>query len=354
MKITFVLPGFISIPVGGVKIVHEYANRLARRGHQVTLIYPLKIHTGNPLYALRKWVAAAIDHLHHTQKELYYRADPEVAVLVVREISTRYVPPADAIVAVGWQTAEPIAELPADRGQKFYLLQSFETYFGNRRRVLQTYRLPLTKIAISDWILAELQKIGQEGVGPLKNAVNPQEFFIEKIGAERPIDILFMYHPHRIKAPREGLRILQKLKRGYPSLQAVLVAPRSPVHRIPNWIKVKIRPDISVLRKLYNQSKLFLHTSHWEGWGLPVMEAMACGAAVVAATNRGVAEFLIHGENALLAAPGDKARLGQHCRTLLDNPEQRKKLQTHALSTIKSFDWEIIIDQLETYLSPLK
>ena len=45
-KITFVLPGFISVPMGGIKVVNRLAELLSNRGYDVTLVYPENIELG--------------------------------------------------------------------------------------------------------------------------------------------------------------------------------------------------------------------------------------------------------------------------------------------------------------------
>ena len=59
-----------------------------------------------------------------------------------------------------------------------------------------------------------------------------------------------------------------------------------------------------------------LFTSRYEAWGMPVMEAMASGLAVVATHCLGVATFAVHGQNALLADSQvrDSRMVGCHCR----------------------------------------
>lgn len=54
---------------------------------------------------------------------------------------------------------------------------------------------------------------------------------------------------------------------------------------------------------LYRGHDVFLFTSRYEAWGMPVLEAMASGVAVVATRCLGVQTFAIHGVNALLAGP---------------------------------------------------
>jgi len=350
MKIVFILPGFIKIPVGGVKVINEYANRLAERGHTVTLVYPLEIRTGNPIYFLRKKILSLFDRIQHVSDNLYYIPKPSVNVLVVRRIISKYIPLGDAVIAVGWQTADAVAFLPSEHGQKFYLLQSFETYFSRKKRILATYHLPLKKIAVSGWIMAEMEKIGEQSYGPLENAVHAEEFYIESPQSERTNDVMMVYHPHKIKGAKEGLDVLRTVKKRFPDLTAVIVAPRQPVHRIPSWVEVVVRPSISDLRHFYNSSRIFLHTSCWEGWPLPPMEAMACGCAVVATANRGVLEYLTDQENALLSPIDDVECLAQQVVKLLESDQLRAELVVNGLKTVQRYIWTECTDHLEKYL----
>jgi len=351
MNITFILPGFIKIPIGGVKVVVEYANRLAERGNEVTLVYPLEVRTGNLLYSLRKKISLVVDWFYKVNSSLYYIPKPDANVLVVRCLESKYIPMSDAVIAVGWQTAEAVAKLPPEHGRKFYLLQSFETYFSQKKRILATYHLPLEKIAVSGWIINEINRIGEKCSGPLGNAVHPEEFFIESPAPPRTNDVLMVYHPHKIKGARDGIAVLKALKRRMPSLQAIIVAPRRPVHRIPAWIKVVVRPPVDELRHLYNISKVFLHTSHWEGWPLPPMEAMACGCTVVATDNRGVLEYLIDQENALLCMINDVTGLTQQAIKLLKSEQLRTGLVDRGLKTVQHYNWTECTERLEQYLT---
>ncbi len=43
MKVTFVLPMYLTSPSGGFKVVYEYANRLAALGHQIAIVHPRNI-----------------------------------------------------------------------------------------------------------------------------------------------------------------------------------------------------------------------------------------------------------------------------------------------------------------------
>ena len=77
--------------------------------------------------------------------------------------------------------------------------------------------------------------------------------------------------------------------------------PCSPtVNRSLNPMRVHPQEDLA---ELYRGHDAFLFTSRYEAWGMPVMEAMASGLAVVATRCLGVATFAQHAQNCLLADP---------------------------------------------------
>ncbi len=349
-QITFILPGIIRIPMGGVKVVIEYANQLAERGHRVTLIYPDILGSSNILYKLKKSVVGVIDKINKLEKDLYYTPDQKVNVLVVKKIISRYIPDGDIVIAVGWQSANWVNKLPNIHGEKIYLLQSFETYFKNKKEVISTYHLPLKKITISNWIIDELEKINESALGPLGNSINPKEFFITKPFKERSDQILMMYHPAKIKGATDGIRVLNQLKKENQNLRAIFVAPRKPIHKIPKWIEIFVRPSVETLRELYNSSKIFLHPSHWEGWPLPPMEAIACGCAVVASNNRGISEYLTHTETCLISDIGDTNAMTINVKKLLDNPEIAFSLANKGQAVLEKYSWMKIVDNFESIL----
>jgi len=350
MKITFILPGLVTIPMGGVKVVHEQANRLAERGHAVTLVYPVRVMGQGLIYDLKKGMVRLVDRIRHTGQELFYVPSPRVNVQVVRNITSRYIPQGDVIIAVGWQTALGVARLPHGHGRPYYLLQSYETYFRNKAAVLATYHLPLQKIAVARWIMDELHGIGEDAAGPLTNAINPAEFYPEPQANGRDYDIIMVYHPARIKGFADALAVWRCLRRDNPRLKGVVVASRPPWRPLPKELQLYIRPPIAQLRRLYNQTRFLLHASYWEGWSLPPMEALACGCAVVSYANRGVCEYLSHGDQAWLAPVGDRSRLGQYCREALNDDQQRQRLAERGRERVLAFNWDQIIGQLEAIL----
>lgn len=86
---------------------------------------------------------------------------------------------------------------------------------------------------------------------------------------------------------------------------------------------------------LYNAATLYVHASLSEGFGLPVLEALRCGAAVVAASSSSLPEVV--GEAGLLADPADPAALARAIEGLRRDPERRRELGERALEQAAKF-----------------
>lgn len=92
------------------------------------------------------------------------------------------------------------------------------------------------------------------------------------------------------------------------------------------------------LPALYSGATAFLFPSLYEGFGLPVVEAMACGIPVVASRTAGVTEAV--GEAGLLAPPGDARAFAQAVATVLTVPEVQSRLRARGLAWARRFDWD--------------
>jgi glycosyltransferase involved in cell wall biosynthesis len=92
------------------------------------------------------------------------------------------------------------------------------------------------------------------------------------------------------------------------------------------------------LRALYSSCKVFLYPSVYEGFGLPPLEAMACGAPVVAGRIPSLQEVL--GSNARLVEPLDVNALAGGIVELIENEDQRQKLAAVGLEHARKFSWE--------------
>jgi glycosyltransferase involved in cell wall biosynthesis len=97
------------------------------------------------------------------------------------------------------------------------------------------------------------------------------------------------------------------------------------------------------LSALYSSCSAFIYPSLYEGFGLPPLEAMACGAPVI--TSRVPSIMEVVGDAAHLVEPKDAAALAQSIIKLLENEGERERLSRAGLARAAGFTWEKTAEQ---------
>jgi glycosyltransferase involved in cell wall biosynthesis len=91
------------------------------------------------------------------------------------------------------------------------------------------------------------------------------------------------------------------------------------------------------LPALYSGAMCFVYPSYFEGFGLPVLEAMQCGAPVIAGNQTSLPE--VAGDAALLFDPFDTRALGEAIARVIDHPDYRAELRVRGLKRAAEFSW---------------
>ncbi len=99
-----------------------------------------------------------------------------------------------------------------------------------------------------------------------------------------------------------------------------------------------------------NKSDIYIFTSQWEGFGLPPLEAMSCGCAVIASDAKGINEYAVNGYNALIYEPGDTKALKNSILKLCEDRELLLKLQKNGALSAKEFSWQKSALSLKRFL----
>jgi glycosyltransferase involved in cell wall biosynthesis len=126
--------------------------------------------------------------------------------------------------------------------------------------------------------------------------------------------------------------------------QLIAAAPTGQILR-PGYIEAADVPA------LYSGATIFLYPSHYEGWGMQVLEAMACGTPVITADNSSLPE--VGGGAAAYVDSRDVAQLGQTIAEVLDNPKKPAEMRRQGLAHAAGFTWEASAQRLLEVFSSL-
>lgn len=349
-RINFVLPGSGHDPVGGMKILYEYANRLTDQGYSVNVIH-------SPIYRkdftfwerLKKYVRYIHRKLNNSYRpDSWFKINNSVNLLWVPTLNQKYIPDADLVVASSWETAEFVSEYDQSKGDKYYFIQHFETWSGDKDRVLNTWKLPLKKIVSAKW-LEDIAYDIDEDVVRIPYGFNFDFFKITKPIEKRDDNhISMMYHILEWKGCETAIEALRIAKESNEKLTATFFSAYPSPKNLPDWINYYQNPSQQQLRDIYNNSAIFLSASVYEGWGMPGCEAMMCGCALVMTNVGGHREYAIQDETALLAFAGDSHKLANHILTLTNNRNLRIELAKNASKYVKKFTWDYAIKKFKS------
>ena len=358
MKITVILPGPGCTPVGGYKVIYEYANGLAKRGHEVNIIHPARMRQDEQMLRI------LLKSIRYLQRRLdgsfrpdsWFPMDQRVTLLWVPSLHQRHIPNADVVVATAWQTAEWVHSYGTEKGVKYYLIHDYEHYMTadseTRERIGATYKGDIHNIVTSPAGVEMLKACGTDVDAYIPNGIDFGTFKLKAdFGSEQRRAIGFPSRPEKFKGTRDAVAALDNVRKKIgDNITAWSFGGPKPDY-FPSWIRYYERPSDELLCDLYNSSAIFVTASHYEGWGLPGAEAMACGAALVSTEHGGVRAYAEHGRTALLSAPKDNdALVGNICR-LLESPNLRQNMAQAGYQHIQQFTWEKATDALEAVLS---
>ncbi len=94
----------------------------------------------------------------------------------------------------------------------------------------------------------------------------------------------------------------------------------------------------SDLRVIYSHATALVYPSHYEGFGIPLLEAMACGTPIITGQETALPE--VAGNAALYVNVQDPEQLGATLEQLLNDSELTERLRMNGFKRVKQFTWE--------------
>jgi glycosyltransferase involved in cell wall biosynthesis len=336
MKINFLLPHLKNS--GGVRIILTYAELLKAKGHEVNIL-------------TRSSGKKIIKNIFI--KEYCWFGKLRSKVLLKRNFCSADIPEADVTIADSWNMAKILIKAEDKVGKKINFVQHDERLFhGDKELVEEVYNNDMSKIVVSSW----LEKIFENELNKKTfKLINPvEEIFLKSTAREKHVDIkvLLLNHTYLWKGVDEGLETLEKLKLKFKDLHISVLAFGSRLKtkddRIDEYFYDLNRNDIA---KLYRSADIYLCPSWYEGYGLPSVEAMASGCALVTYDNGGSWDYAIPDKTAFVAKNQDKDDLFLKLEEAVINSEKRLKIAETGRSFVNDLPhWQEQTDRLEKYL----
>lgn len=339
---------------GGARVIARYARMLKDRGHRVTITGlgapPLSL-AGRMKRALGLLPAWAPPASHFSLEGLELRLVDGASALGPADV-----PAADVVVASFWQAAEWMNALPASKGAKVYFVQHHEADFphADRARAAATYTADNHIVAVSGWLIDIMAKeYGRRDARLVLNAVDASQFAprAPRRKNERPT-VGFLGSRNTTKRVDIAVSACELLRFDFPDLRVRVLAAHKPdgAYIMHDWFDPAYSPPQEKIADIYAECDVWLFTSDIEGYGLPLLEALACGTPL-AARPAGAAPDLVTPENGVLIDSSDPARIADAARRiLLLPPDVWKAMSDAALATAANHSWEESFAKFEAAL----
>ncbi len=328
---------------GGLKIIVAYGNALLRRGHHVSITYTSpKVGWRTAIRRhLRRAFLYELDHLDHFQGEL----------INVSEFEERYLPNANCLVATNSAIARKAANFDDRYGQKFYLIQGYDTHENMPENELASYYLPFHKMVTSECLRKKV--MAETGETDIPVIPVGRDFQLSEScgdGVKRPFDIGMIYSRIPAKCAVYGLDAIRRVQEEFPYIKIVMFGAERPNQPLPDNVTFFERPQQQQIRNIYLSTRVWISSSVEEGFSLPALEAMSLGAAVVAANSKGIEDLVDSGRNGFLVDPYNSEGLADKIKELLVNHDLLRRIQLAGLSRSEDFSWNKAADQFEANL----
>jgi len=296
MRITILLPQ-LSLS-GGVKIPLLYAAGLQSLGHSVTIVCGRHPTRTVRQRILDVFACRGRPGVHVPESGIHLMEFSRLDAEMVNEL-----PPADVIIGTWWETVEVVDAAPRSKGIPVHFVQGHETYpYMPIDRVKATYRLPMHKIVVSQWLLDVMQtQYGASNVTCIPNPVDTDTFTYRarQRGSPPKIGTVFSLAP--MKNSNLAIEAVGLARKKIPGLRLITFGPDRPPPAAfaTGYFSNVLQPDQNIIPDIYRQCDYWLFTSHTEGFGLPILEAMAVGTPVIA-TPAGAAPWLVNDQTGAL------------------------------------------------------
>lgn len=379
MKINILIP--VLGPSGGIRVIYEITNRLQER-HDVVLYYPAL----PPRTRILKGVSSTVYSAASAFKRTFSHADWMEVNAPIKKVPCfnkgcqpllqRQIRDADVLVATSWPTAYTAHELPPSKGKPYYFMQHYEIwpiwdelscwkkpeefsgppsvamadvtpedpYLSRYKRLVdESYSLPLDIIYTSEWEAKVLSRLGESAIGSVSYGID-KELFYPSVSSDQT-GILALYRNSPEKGDEQAISAFKRLHERYPDIEYLMFG-RKKSKSIPRFVNFYEDPSQETIRALYSLSDIFVYPSWVEGYGMPPMEAMACGNAIVS-TDVGAVRDYSPEDGVEFVPVRDVNAIVNSVEELLSS-DRIERMKKSNINHIQQYTWEQTATQFES------
>lgn len=344
MKINVIIP--FTYLTGGIKVIFLYANYLSENNYDVVCYVPKIPYRFN--FSFVDYIKNFIKNTFFWKRDSNWNSK-NFKLISVPLINDKYIRDADITIATAWPTANSLNKLSHKKGKKVYFIQAYEVFSGKEKKVNATYTLLLNRIVVTKKLHDLLKTKFNVESTIIYNGLLSNEFIRKPKPKHLIKNILMLVNTSPNKGYSEGLKILKTLSLKY-DINVTLFGVKA-IEDIPDNFIFLEKPSRDILLEAYYNADIYLFTSKYESWGLPVLEAMSYQCAVVGMNTGALEEIGKNDYNALIA--NNYSELYSLLEKLLNDDILLKKLQLNGYELAKQYNWENSYEIFENYLRSL-
>jgi len=316
---------------GGVKIVFEQAEALQARGHEVVIV-------------------------SKDRPPDWY--DVQVPLRQVETFTPATIPEGDFVIGTFWTTVKAVLQL--EKGCPVHLFQGYEgdisVYAPQRQEIEALYRTPILTLSIHEPLTQLLWERFKKKAITVGQGINHRMFQPAARQREDSLWRVLLVGPYELdlKGIRDGLTALKALKQEVP-LQVVRVS-QLPLSQEEQQLGVTeeyhYRLRAEAMADLYRSCDVVLVPS-WanEGFGLPAIEAMACGVPTVLSAIPSFRALAPGSDWTLFFPERDINGMQSALRRLLRDARLRATLRTRGMEVAREFSFARVAARIEHALT---
>jgi len=357
--------------IGGIQILtYNYARRLVQRGHDVTILTSsfgkspsrevtdginierfgkLDLPVSFPWYVSPRMLPAALQSIGRFDlvHSFYYASFQALTAAVASRLQAR-----------------PFVLNPTFPAGS-YRIDFYTQSVG--RMVLNNANAILAQTEAEERVLSRYVSLGKirrlpPGIDPERFEMLPEPLAVKRKYGFREEDTVLLYVGHitNAKGIPELLHAFAYLTRRLEGLKLLLVGGGDieSTRQLAEDLRIADRVGIAgyvpheSVREVYAVADLFVFPSHFEAFGMVLLEAAASGLPIVSTSVGCATELISDGKNGYVMRRCDNS-FADACYTALTNPSFRTTAVERRSAILRRYGWETLVDELESVYSQL-